>query len=133
METVKRLVLAGSEVPAGAYADQVLARAGAAYGKNFSQTVNRHIVSRENHVRQTLQKVVLGEADAAIVYATDAIASKSEIVAIEIPDDINIVASYPIAVVLGEKASAGREFVRFLGSDRSAKILRQYGFSVPAK
>ena len=68
----ERIVLAGREVPAGVYAAEILATAAARYGKDFTRAVESRVVSREADVRRTLQKVVLGEADAAIVYATDA-------------------------------------------------------------
>ena len=68
----ERLVLAGPSVPAGAYAAQLLQSASAdpSYGADFAERVTAQVVSRETHVRQTLQKVALGEADAAIVYAS---------------------------------------------------------------
>jgi molybdate transport system substrate-binding protein len=52
-------------------------------------------------VRDVLAKVTIGEADAGIVYVSDAAAAGDDVQAIEIPDVLNIVASYPIAAVTG--------------------------------
>jgi hypothetical protein len=52
-------------------------------------------------VRDVLAKVTIGEADAGIVYVSDAAAAGDDVQAIEIPDALSIVASYPIAAVTG--------------------------------
>lgn len=122
---VERLVLAGEDVPAGAYAAEVLRRARSAHGKGFVDAVLRRIVSRENDVRATLQKVVLGEADAAIVYATDALAAG--LPAIEIPSELNVRASYPIATVAGSEL--GRRFTDWVSSVDGQRRLAEFGFA----
>jgi len=48
-----------------------------------------------SNVRQVLAKVALGEADAAIVYRTDAMASRGAVEVISIPPELNVVAEYP--------------------------------------
>lgn len=122
----KRIVLAGKNVPAGSYADKMLARAGSEYGADFTVRVHKQVVSRENHVRQTLQKVVLGEADAAIVYATDAASAKDKVKIIAIPKQHNVVASYPIATLKGSKA--GKVFVDYVLSEAGRAKLKEFGF-----
>ena len=128
----ERLVLAGENVPAGAYARHVLARASAAYGADFAERVDRRVVSRETHVRQTLQKVILGEADAAIVYATDAASASSKgdaIRTIAIAPEHNVTASYPIATVTGApRSELGALFIEFVRSDAGAAHLLKAGF-----
>lgn len=126
----RRLVLAGPSVPAGAYAERVLRRASQKLDPSFHDRVMKRVVSREMHVRQTLQKVVLGEADAAVVYATDAAAIGDGIKTIAIPEQINVQAAYPIALV-GNGSELGRKFIEFVRSPAGRKHLEAHGF-VPA-
>lgn len=93
----ERLVLADDHVPAGIYARRALE----SVGSSFAETVQARVVSRENNVRHTLQKVVLGEADAAIVYASDARAAEGDVKVVAIDDEHAVVASYPVATLVG--------------------------------
>lgn len=125
----KRLVLADESVPAGAYAREVLNKATGSLGSDFPKRVDSRVVSRESHVRQTLHKVVLGEADAAIVYATDAASAKSEIKTIAIPAEFNVRASYPIAVLRNAKRShLAKLFVEYAISEDGQAQLAKHGF-----
>jgi molybdate transport system substrate-binding protein len=128
----KRLVLAGPSVPAGRYAERVLRRAATdpKLGADFADRVLDRVVSREMHVRATLQKVVLGEADAAIVYATDGVAVGEGVKSIAIPEAYNIQAAYPIALV-GKQTDLSRKFVDFVRSPAGRKHLEAHGF-IPA-
>lgn len=125
----KRLVLAGDNVPAGLYANEVLASAASEYGADFIKSVESSIVSRETHVRQTLQKVVLGEADAALVYKTDAASAGDKVMTINIPAKHNVLATYPIAVLSDAKrAHLGHLFVAYLASKAGRARLTEFGF-----
>lgn len=116
------VVLAGEEVPAGRYAARVLERA----------AVDARPDSREVDVRQALAKVIVGEADAAIVYASDAVAAGEQVATIPIPEAVNVRAHYPVAVLRRASApAAARAFVDFLGSSEVRRILEQAGFTVP--
>jgi molybdate transport system substrate-binding protein len=127
----ERLVLAGTNVPAGAYAEKVFARLDATRS-GFAERVAARVVSREMHVRQVLQKVILGEADAAVVYATDAASAGKKITIVDIPDELNVVADYPIAAVQGaSRPGLGERFTAFVRSQRGREILAAHGF-VPA-
>lgn len=66
-----RLVIGVPSVPIGAYTRQVLQKADKQYGAGFSTRVMSRVVSNETNVKQVLQKVVLGDAQAGIVYRTD--------------------------------------------------------------
>src|SRR5205814_342845 len=83
----------------GNYARQALAKLAAdpAYGAGFDQKVLANLKSNEVDVKAVVGKVQLGEADAAIVYATDAATAAKDVTAIVIPDQFNIIAAYPIA------------------------------------
>lgn len=118
----RRLVLAQQAVPAGAYADAVLAK----MGPDFVAKVHARVVSREPNVRQVLQKVVLGEADAAIVYATDAAVATDRVEIIPIPREHNVVAAYSIAVVTG--SARGELLVDHVQSRAGQDTLARFGF-----
>ena len=128
-----KLVLASPEVPAGAYARRVIQalannpRLGSAY----PQRVLDNLVSEETNVRNVVQKVSLGEADAGIVYVTDAEAiNVGPVGIIPIPEDFNVSAQYPIAALRGtDHPELARAFVRFVVGNRGQEILGSYGFS----
>lgn len=123
------VVLAGPEVPVGAYARTALARLDATLGDGFEVRVLANVVSEEPNVRQVASKVVLGEADAAIVYATDA-AILDGVVTIPIPADANVQAAYPAAVLTTARhPDLARAFLAFLASDAARAILATRGFA----
>lgn len=110
------------EVPIGGYTQTVLVNAGL--------TVT--MASLEPDVRAVVTKVTLGEADAGIVYATDAVAAGDDVQAIKIPDDVNVTADYPIAVTAEARvAAAGAAFVEFVLGDDGQAILAAHGFGPP--
>jgi molybdate transport system substrate-binding protein len=124
-----RIVLGVPEVPIGAYSERILTAADKRYGGNFGAQVRAHVRSRELNVKQVLTKVVLGEADAGVVYRTDAQAEKDRVAAISIPSDINLLANYPIASLAGaphpELARAWLDLVR---SKEGQRVLASKGF-----
>lgn len=125
-----RLVATASSVPIGRYTQDALAKLGLepGYPADFSAKVNRNVVSREPNVRAVLAKVELGEADAALVYETDARGS-ARVRAIAIPEKANVVAEYPIAVLTASGNKSGAEaFVQFLRSHTGRSILKRHGF-----
>lgn len=128
-----RLVMTDPKVPIGRYTRQVLegAVAAKAVPPDFRVKVDANVVSREPNVRTLLTKVELGEADAAVVYETDALAGKraGKIVTAAIPAKFNVVAEYPIAVLAEAKERAGAErFVAFVLSKEGRAILKRNGF-----
>ena len=124
----RKIVIGVPEVPIGAYTLQILDKAGAA----FKEKVLANVASRELNVRQVLAKVTLGEADAGIVYKTDAMAGKDKVESIEIPAQVNVVVEYPVAVVArAPHAAAARAFVDLLLSDDGQKRLAAAGFVAP--
>lgn len=130
-----RLVLAGPDVPIGRYAREVLARAAAdpqGPGAGFADDVLANLRSNEANVRAVLTKVQLGEADAGIVYATDARVAGGDVRVIAIPDAYAVLAEYPI-VVLGESRNpaAARAWVEFLTGPEGRAILARHGFRTP--
>jgi len=120
------LVLASPEVPVGGYAREALLKLNRRYGPDFSARVLSNLVSEEPNVRQAAAKVALGEADAALVYATDA-AVLEGVRAIPLPDEFNVTARYPVAALAGGGALA-EAFVRFVLSGAGQRILAAHGF-----
>ena len=81
-------------------------------------------------VRAVITPVASGDADAGIVYVTDVTEDVADQLAvIEIPDDINVIATYPIAVVAGtEEADLAQGFVDYVLGDDGQQVLAGYGF-----
>ena len=123
-----RLVLAGPEVPVGAYARDAIAAADASIGGGFADAVLANVVSEEANVRAVLAKVELGEADAGIVYATDAAVACDNVEAYRIPSQFAPPTQYVIAPLTGAPASAAT-FVAFVLSEDGQAILGRHGFS----
>jgi molybdate transport system substrate-binding protein len=124
-----KLVLAAEEVPVGKYARQALDHMNARFGTDFKDKVLAGVVSNEDNVKQVVAKVQLGEADAGIVYTSDAVAAP-ELKIIEIPADLNIMAQYPIApLVKSENAELARAFVAYVLSGDGQAILHKWGFA----
>ncbi|MCW2765497.1 MAG: modA [Nocardioides sp.] len=83
-------------------------------------------------VKAVLAKVTSGEADAGIVYATDAVAAGDAVQTFDIPHASDEVTSYPIAA-LKQSGDAGlaHEFVDLVLSDRGRQVLSDAGFGSP--
>jgi molybdate transport system substrate-binding protein len=128
------LVVAGKDVPAGAYAEQALCDyvAEGAAPEGFLDGVWENIVSEEQDVRSVLAKVQLGEADAGIVYASDAEAARQSgqaLQTVEFPDTVSTTARYPIAPVVGGNAELAHAFIAYVLGGEGQQILAEYGFS----
>jgi len=104
-----RVVLAAPSVPAGRYAAQALAALG----------VTVQPLSLEPDAKAVAAKVASGEADAGIVYATDAEGMQSI--------DLGVEARYYVAAVTAE----GRAFVQHVLSEDGRRVLVDHGFGVP--
>jgi molybdate transport system substrate-binding protein len=128
---LERIVLGSPEVPIGRYAQQILDRAStsAALGADFRARVEAKVVSRELNVRQVLAKVSLGEAQAGIVYRSDAQSAKDAVATLTIPPELNVIADYPIAVVAdaGHPALA-RAWLALVTSTDGQRALTEAGF-----
>ena len=84
-----------------------------------------------NTVRQVLAVVESGNADAGIVYLTDAKSSQQVTVAEIAAETDHAPIVYPIAVIKTSKnPQAAKEFVQFLESDSGQSVFKKYGFIV---
>lgn len=113
-------VLCAPEVPCGKYGTEALNKAG----------VKAHPKSLETNVKGVVTKVTSGAVDAGIGYVTDAKAAASSSEGIEIADQYNVVAEYPMAVLKqSANSNLAYAFLDFiLGSDAQA-VLAKYGFT----
>ena len=128
----RRIVIGTPEVPIGRYTLHILARAETRWGADFRETIEAQVVSRELNVKQVLSKVTLGEADAGIVYRTDAQAAGDRVGIVEIPAELNVVAEYPIAVVVdAAHPNLARAWVELVRSTAGIAALTAAGFLAP--
>lgn len=112
-----------SSAPCGALADEVLAKAAPGSARDL-------IVSTEAPSAGDLRaKVMMGEVDAGIVFASDCTDVASPVRCSDIPDAQNSRVGY-LAVALRDGAAA-RQFVRFLASPDGSEFLGKYGFLAP--
>ena len=125
LATAGHLALAGEAVPAGKYARAALK------ATNAWDSVKDHVVEGDT-VRATLAWVSRGEAEAAVVYATDAKASADVEVAFVFPEDSHPKIIYAAAVVKGSKhADDARKLLAGFHGDAGTKILADAGFTAP--
>ena len=119
-----QLVLAAEGVPVGDYSREALANAG------IAKEAEANVVTNEEDNASVVAKIASGEGDAGIVYESDiSAAADNEVVAVEIPDDVNVIATYPIAVVTGApNADLASEFVAFVTGPDGQATLEEYGF-----
>lgn len=126
-----KLILAAQEVPVGNYARQSLDLMNDQFGTDFKDRVLANVVSNEDNVKQVVTKVQLGEADAGIVYTSDAVAAP-DLQAIAIPDDLNVIATYPIAPLANsENGDLAQAFVDYVLSSEGQGVLAKWGFAPP--
>jgi molybdate transport system substrate-binding protein len=124
-----KIVLAAEEVPVGNYARQSLDVMNGSFGADFKDKVLANVVSNEDNVKQVVAKVQLSEADAGIVYTSDAVAAP-ELQTIEIPNELNVIAKYPIApLTRSENATLAEAFITYVLSPDAEAILQKWGFA----
>lgn len=114
-------------VPAGMYARQTLEHLG------LLAAVEKKAVYAKD-VRQVLTYVATGNADAGLVYRTDAQTSPNVRTVFTAPPDSHDPIRYPVAVLKASKnAAAARAFVEFLEGPHALEIFEKYGFNDPKK
>lgn len=117
-----RAALCAPAVPAGRYAREAFARAGVAVPET----------SQELDVKAVVSRVLLGEADAGVVYVSDVRAAGDRAEGVAIPDALNVVARYPVAVLKeARQPAAAGAFVKFLRGTGAQAILARHGFLPP--
>ena len=117
-----KLVICAPEVPCGNATKKLANKLG----------VTLKPVSEEQKVTDVRGKVESGEADAGIVYRTDALAAGSKVDVIPIGRANEVVNHYPIATAVGATHQGlAKRFVEYVMSADAQKILSDNGFSGP--
>lgn len=128
-----KLILADSAVPVGRYSQEMLekTRMKPEFGPQFKAKVLENVVSYEENVRAVLTKILLGEADAGIVYLSDFFGAREEnIEMVSIPEGINVTASYFIAPLKDSpNKERGMDFLELVLSPSGQEILMHHGFN----
>lgn len=125
----ERLVIGDANVPVGRYTRRLLAQASTRFGAGFEREVMDRVVSEETNVRLVRAKVELGEADAAIVYRTDARGS-DRLRVIPIDEDLAVRADYSIGVVSESRhPELARRWVELVMGEAGQRALEQHGFA----
>ena len=119
-----KLVLAAPGVPVGDYARQVLQNAG------IGNAAEANVVSNEPDDASLVARIVSGEADAAIVYLSDVTSTVAPTVhSVPIPAAVNVIATYPIAVVNGSaNATMAAAFLDYVAGPQGQTTLATFGF-----
>jgi len=123
-----KLVIGDRTVPIGTYTRQILDMLG------ITADVMKNVVSQETDVKSIVTKVALGEADAGLVYRTDAKPVASRTKSIALPDWAQPAIRYELAVVkTSAHLVAARALVKQVVSKRGRLLLAQAGFGLPKK
>ncbi|HZV78151.1 MAG TPA: molybdate ABC transporter substrate-binding protein [Candidatus Binatus sp.] len=130
-----KLAICAEQEPCGRYTRIALQKMSAdkTYWPTYGEQVLRNVATQEQNVEAVVQKVLLGEADAGFVYATD-VTQKGGVKLLNypVPDQDQVIATYPIARV---KASAqsqlAQAFIDYVLSEEGQAVLRSYGFRPP--
>jgi molybdate transport system substrate-binding protein len=116
------VVVCAAEVPCGAATEKV---------EKATNTVLQP-VSEESSVTDVLNKVTSGQADAGVVYVTDALAAGDKVAAVNFPESSAAVNTYPIAVLKGApKPDVAKKFVDLVTGEYGQKVLSEAGFAKP--
>ncbi len=128
-----KIVMGTKDVPVGDYALQIIDKLGndSSYGQDYKTKVLSNVISQETTVNYVVTKVALGEADVGFAYVSDVteeLAGKVD--KIEIPDEYNIIAEYPMGLLQESKyPTDGMEFINLVMSDKGKTVMEKYGFS----
>ncbi|WP_141203579.1 molybdate ABC transporter substrate-binding protein [Streptomyces griseorubiginosus] len=117
-----KVVLCDKTVPCGAAAEKALT----------ASKLRLTPVSYEEDVKSALNKVVLKEADAAVVYRTDVRAAGDKVEGVEFPESADAVNAYPIALLKESKnTETAKAFIALVRSAEGQKVLTAAGFLQP--
>ncbi|WP_433746729.1 molybdate ABC transporter substrate-binding protein [Paenibacillus amylolyticus] len=125
-ESIKTVAIGIPEsVPAGTYAKEALTNA-----KLWDELESKLVQGKD--VRQVLQYVETGNADAGFVYKTDALTSEQVNIAFEVDKNSYTPANYPIGIIEGTKhRTEAEQFYAYLQTPEVLDIFEKYGFSIP--
>ena len=136
-----KVIIATPTSPIGKYTNNTLTKIGEIWGdehspeyrgaqwKNYQDRVVKNIVSYEPTVSHVVSKVALGVCDAGFAYISDTKSQKSGLKYLDIPEEVNTIGIYGIAVMdTVSKLSVAEKYVEFWFSDEGQMLLADYGF-----
>ena len=108
-------------------------KANAFFADGIQNDVLANVVSNEDDDASVVAKITAGEGDAALVYVSDVTSTVApQVNAVEIPDAVNVIATYPIAVISGSpNADAAQAFVDYVTGPDGQATLADFGFLPP--
>jgi molybdate transport system substrate-binding protein len=129
-----KLVLAQEDVPAADYAIEILGKANSRYGASFKKDVLSNVVSRESDVRASVNRVTVGDADATFGYESDYTPDiEGRVKVVEIPPELNIIATYPIAALKNAKdPELAKKWLELVTSKEGQSVLEKWNFEPAA-
>jgi molybdate transport system substrate-binding protein len=118
------VALCGATVPCGRFAAEVLTKA--------NVDIAEDKITRGQNAKATAAAVAEGDADAGIVYVTDVQAEGDAVTGVPIPDDVDVMAAYPMAVLTDTvNQPLADAFVAFVLGPQGQAALQQAGFAAP--
>jgi molybdate transport system substrate-binding protein len=124
LATAGTISLCAETAPCGKFATQALQKAGV--------TIPTASITRGPDVKATLAAVTEGDADAAVVYVTDAQSAGTKVATVDIAEADNVVAKYPIAVIKATtNQSAAQAFEEYVLGPEGRSVLKDAGFQAP--
>lgn len=127
-----KIIVAAKGVPVRDYTETMLGKLAKRldYGPDYQAAFMKNVVSEESNVRQVSAKVSLGEADAGFVYRSDVTPDiNDKVKIIQIPDSVNTLAAYPIAVTDNSpNPDLARKYIDYVLSDEGQKTLVKWNF-----
>jgi molybdate transport system substrate-binding protein len=123
-----RLLIGTPDIPIGSATLSLLDKLNTSIALDFKERALANVVSQEVGVKLIVSKISLGEADAGIVYISDAVAAP-KLATLAIPDESNVIVVFTIAPVTAaahpEEAAA---FVASVLADAGQALLQAQGF-----
>lgn len=115
------VVVCAEQVPCGAATKELTEQQG----------VTLTPASEESQVTDVLAKVTSGEADAGLVYATDATTAGDDVTTVPVDGSDEVVNTYPIAVLTGASSDEAQAFVELVTGTQGQRVLGDHGFGAP--
>ncbi len=124
-----RVVIEAEGIPLGDYTRTLLGRLGGRFGAGFAAAALANVVREELTVGAVADRLLTGDADAAILYNTDVTASDGRLRAIEVPMGAEVRGTYVIATVCAARQpQAAREWVELVCGPVGRRALLRAGF-----
>jgi molybdate transport system substrate-binding protein len=123
-----KLLIANEDVPVGKATMSVIDKLDKQFGNGFKDKLNANVVSKEPGVKPIVSKIKLDEADAGIVFVSDA-STAPDLKTITIPSELNMVSKLNIApLAASEQPTIAAAFSAYLVSAEGQAILAKWGF-----